>query len=89
MQIFGMTGEPLGQIGSSATTKNEGESPPDPEWKQVLAHTPSVSTRRGLVQVSKDCTKRLYLKLLYGLFSSFSEEEANVNCFLSYYIPSK
>jgi hypothetical protein len=47
MQIFGVTGESLGTIGSPAEAKEE------PEWKKLLTGKPSVSVRRGIARVSR------------------------------------
>ena len=44
MEIYGMTGERLGPIGS------EGQEP-EPEWKRILLSRPSVSVRRGIAWV--------------------------------------
>ncbi|ERF76704.1 hypothetical protein EPUS_02243 [Endocarpon pusillum Z07020] len=46
MQIFGVTGESLGRIGTEA--KQEREQAPEPEWKGILVAKPSVSVRKGI-----------------------------------------
>ena len=47
MKIYGVTGESLGEIGEQAVQQDEEQ----PEWKRILASTPSVSIRKGIAWV--------------------------------------
>ncbi len=71
MQIFGVTGEALGSIG----TQPESEQVPalEPEWKRLLVAKPSVSLRKGIAWVST--TVRLMLLFCLGGLDLREEDE--------------
>lgn len=50
MQMYGMTGEPLGKIGQEPETSTL------PAWKQEFLSKPSVSIRKGIAWVSDSST---------------------------------
>ncbi len=66
MQIFGVTGESLGSIGTKPEPEPEPEPVPalQPEWKRLLVAKPSVSLRKGIAWVSN--TVRLMLLFCLG-----------------------